>query len=272
MVFRQLNHLSEQYTFNYVIKGDRYQPKILFLHGFMGDCHDFDQIIDRLSDFCCVQVDLPGHGHTEVQQDSSYQMPNIAQALRLLLAELDIQQCILVGYSMGGRIALYLSVHFPQLFSGVILESASPGLSSQLDRERRIAQDLRLAQTLESSDLTDFIERWYQNPLFESFVIHPKYEQAIARRLRNDPYKLAKSLQYTGLGQQPDLSTDLAEIQIPLLLIGGELDHKFVRINQIIASLCPRASLTIVNSSGHNVHFEHSDKFSQLLRDFIAHL
>ncbi|NJK56697.1 MAG: 2-succinyl-6-hydroxy-2,4-cyclohexadiene-1-carboxylate synthase [Pleurocapsa sp. SU_5_0] len=238
----------------------------------MGDCHDFAQVISNLGEFCCLTVDLPGHGQTTVQQDSDYQMSNVAQAVVQLLIELNIKQCILVGYSMGGRIALYLAIHFTQHFQGVILESATPGLSSQLERDRRIAQDLKLAEQLESLNLADFIQQWYSKPLFASFVGHSDYPQAIARRLCNDPYKLAKSLRLIGLGTQPSLWKSLPKIQIPLLLIVGELDTKFVQINQMMTNSCPQASLQIANNTGHNVHFEDPFKFSQLLKDFIARL
>lgn len=240
----------------------------------MGDCHDFERVISNLSGFCCLAVDLPGHGQTIVQEDSDYQMPNVAQALINLLVELNIKQCILVGYSMGGRIALYLAIHFPQYFPGVILESASPGLSSQLERDRRRAKDFKLAEQLDSSDFdfADFLQQWYGNPLFASLGKHPHYPQAIARRLCNDPNQLAKSLRLIGLGTQPTLWKSLAEIQIPLLLIVGELDAKFVRINQIMANSCPQASLYRINSTGHNVHFEAPLQFSQLLKYFAAQL
>jgi 2-succinyl-6-hydroxy-2,4-cyclohexadiene-1-carboxylate synthase len=199
-------------------------------------------------------------------------MSNVALALIKLLIELNIEQCILVGYSMGGRIALYLAIHFPQYFHGVILESATPGLPSQLERDRRIIQDSKLAAQLESLDFADFIQQWYSNPLFASFVQDPNYQEAIARRLCNDPYKLAKSLRFNGLGTQPTLWENLAEIKISLLLIVGELDAKFVKINQMMAQSCPQASLQSVNNTGHNVHFEEPSEFSQLLKYFVARL
>ena len=240
----------------------------------MGDCHDFDRVISNLSGFCCLAVDLPGHGQTIVQQDSDYQMPNVAQALINLLIELNIKQCLLLGYSMGGRIALYLAIHFPQYFQGAILESASPGLASQLERDRRIAKDSKLAEQLESSDfdLANFIQQWYSKALFASLAKHPHYPEAIARRLCNDPNQLAKSLRLIGLGTQPTLWKSLPQIQIPLLLIVGELDPKFVKINQMMANSCAQASLYRINGTGHNVHFEATLQFSKLLQYFAAKL
>ena len=96
----------------------------------MGNSHEFDEAIQLLSDkFYCLTVDLPGHGKTQVLGgDEYYKMANTAHALINLLDELKIIKCFLVGYSMGGRLALYLTLHFPQRFPKVVLESASPGL------------------------------------------------------------------------------------------------------------------------------------------------
>ncbi|MEL6927294.1 MAG: 2-succinyl-6-hydroxy-2,4-cyclohexadiene-1-carboxylate synthase [Cyanobacteria bacterium J06600_6] len=261
--------MEREYQFNYVFKGDRSRPVILFLHGFMGDCRDFEEVIARLPEFCCLAIDLPGHGRTEVRQDSDYQMENIAVGLIELLTELEIEQCFLVGYSMGGRIALYLTVNFPQFWLGTILESASPGLATQLERDRRIIDDLQLSQQLVTVDFAVFLTNWYANPLFKSFRVHPNYQQAIARRLQNNPLQLAKSLQHLGLGKQPSLWSDLAEIKTPLLLVVGSLDQKFLAINQTMFCIASQACLNIVEDTGHNIHFEQTIKFCQLLQDFL---
>ncbi len=256
------------YKFNYVIYGDRQKPIILFLHGFMGNCHDFLAVIDRLSEFCCLLVDLPGHGKTEVKQDCNYLMQNTAQALIKLLQKLEIEQCFLFGYSMGGRLALYLTIYFPQYFQGVILESASPGLKTKIERDRRIERDLKLTKQLESQNYDLFLQQWYSNPLFASFVRHPNYDTAIASKLNNNPFNLAKSLLFMGLGVQPSLWNDLPTIKIPLLLLVGSLDPKFVAINREVASLSPQAKLCIVKDVGHNIHFERPAELARLIRSF----
>lgn len=264
-----IGNIEEEYRFNYIWHGDRTQPIILFLHGFMGDCRDFEAVINHLPEFCCLTVDLPGHGLTEVERDSRYQMANTARGLIQLLRELEIDSCILVGYSMGGRIALYLTINFPHFFRGTVLESASPGLATQSARDRRIDWDLQLSERLTTSDLTSFLASWYANPLFDSFRNHPRYQAAITRRLQNNPARLAKSLQNIGLGRQPSLWGRLAAIDRSLLLIVGDKDYKFTEIAQKMLCSLPDASLSVVQNSGHNVHFEQPREFSQLLKDFI---
>lgn len=261
------------YQFNYDLIGDINQPVILFLHGFMGDRRDFYQVVDLISaKFCCLLIDLPGHGKTEVEQDSNYQMPNTAQAIIKLLEQLKIKPCFLVGYSMGGRIALYLTIYFPDYFRKVIIESASPGLKTQLERDRRIKRDLKLADKLEAlapEDFPLFLKQWYSSHLFGSFMNHSNYHKAIARRLNNDPAKLAKSLRQIGLGMQPCLWHQLGAIQVPLFLIVGSLDRKFIAINQKMVKESPNHNLAIVNNCGHNVHFEKSSKFAQLIKHYF---
>ncbi len=266
----QLVRINQDYQFNYVLIGDRHHPVLLLLHGFMGNTDDFSMIVPDLGEFCCLMVDLPGHGKTEVNHDANYQMSNLATALIELLARLNIKQCGLWGYSMGGRIALYLTIYFPEYFSGVVLESASPGLKTQEERDHRIQQDFQLAQKLKSTDLFQFIHQWYRNPLFNSLAQHPDYQKLFARRLNNDPSKLSKSLQYIGLGAQPSLWNHLSQIQIPLILVVGALDTKFIGINRQILSLCPQANLNIVKNSGHNVHFEQPATVKKLIAQLLT--
>ena len=258
------------YRFNYVVIGERNKPVILFLHGFMGSCKDFEEVTNLLTeDFCCLLIDLPGHGKTEVKCDLDYQMPEVAIAIVALLKQLTIERCFLVGYSMGGRLALYLAVFFPQYFDKAILESASPGLEKKIDRNNRIKQDLQIANRL-NKDFNLFLQQWYANPLFSSFVKHPNYQQAIAARLQNNPNSLSKSLKYMGLGTQPSLWKYLESIQLPILLIVGKLDTKFVAINQRISSLSPQFQIEIVENTDHNVHFGRSSNFTRLVKVFLA--
>ena len=238
----------------------------------MGDLDDFVSAIDYLAEFCCLSVDLPGHGRTQIRQNLNYQMPLVAEALIKLLKELAIADCLLAGYSMGGRLALYLAVHFPQYFRGVVLESTSPGLKTQPERDRRIAEDLQLARRLETEEFPQFVRQWYANPLFKSFTLHPNYQQAIVKRLNNDPLRLAKSLRYIGLGIQPSLWNLLPEIRVPILSIVGERDSKFVAINREIVELCSVANLIVVEDAGHNVHFEQPRKFAQSIAHFQTRL
>jgi 2-succinyl-6-hydroxy-2,4-cyclohexadiene-1-carboxylate synthase len=260
------------YQFHYKIQGSRDRPVILFLHGFLGDCHEFDAVISHFSDrFCCLSFDLPGHGLTEVSGgDRDYTMPNTAQAIILLLQELQISRCRLVGYSMGGRLALYLALHFPHYFTQLVLESASPGLKTPEAQAQRAESDRRLAAELETTDLSTFLTRWYNQPLFASFRLHPEFEQICERRSHHHPAAIAQSLRHLSTGCQPSLWSHLSQNQLPLLLLVGEQDPKFTTINAEMATTCPTAQLRIIPGCGHNIHIENPQKFAQALGQFFS--
>jgi 2-succinyl-6-hydroxy-2,4-cyclohexadiene-1-carboxylate synthase len=214
-------------------------------------------------------MDLPGHGKTVVEgEDDQYTMPSTATALIDWLDFVNISNCFLVGYSMGGRVALYLGLHFPERFPKVVLESASPGLKTEQERQQRLQHDRLLADRLQT-DFSTFLTNWYQQPLFHSLQEHPEFEQIMEQRSQNQPYELAKSLRYLSTGLQPSLWNLLKKHSQPLLLLVGERDRKFCTINQEMAEYCPTAQLKVVPNCGHVVHLEHPIAFTNYVQAFL---
>lgn len=240
----------------------------------MGNCYEFDEAISLLSDdFYCLTVDLPGHGQTQVLGDNAcYTMESTACALINLLDNLNIQKCFLLGYSMGGRLALYLSLYFPKLFSKIILESASPGLVTEAERVERMRRDEQIARKLERStsrnDFTVFLSKWYEQPIFGSIKNHPHFQQMIERRLQNNPIELAKSLRWMGTGFQPPVWEKLKENTVPLLLLVGQYDEKFIAINTKMAKMCELCQLEVISYAGHNIHLENTLVFVESIKNF----
>lgn len=268
--------IIENYQFHYCLIGNPDRAAILFLHGFMGNIDEFDETIKLLSDkFYYLTLDLPGHGKTQVLGgDEYYTMANTAHALIDLLDELKIAKCFLVGYSMGGRLALYLTLHFPERFHKVLLESASPGLPTELERLKRIKIDTQigrqLTRSIEKNDLLNFLSNWYNQPIFGDIKNHPEYDRMIENRLQNNPHELDKSLRFMGTGCQPSLWKKLQENKIPLLLLVGEYDEKFISINIEMAKICESVQLKIISNAGHNIHFENTLAFVENIKYFLS--
>ncbi|HAC66076.1 MAG TPA: 2-succinyl-6-hydroxy-2,4-cyclohexadiene-1-carboxylate synthase [Cyanothece sp. UBA12306] len=260
------------YKFNYFFRGSPEKPVIVFLHGFMGNCHSFDAAILSLSkDFFCLSIDLPGHGQTQViGGDQYYTIPKIAHGLVELLNQLKISQCLLTGYSMGGRIALYLTIYFPDHFSQVILESASPGLKTPQERTERLKNDHQLAQELETTEFALFLDKWYDNKLFVLFKNHPDFKRVLEKRLNNNPVELAKALRNCSTGLQPSLWEKIQHNEIPILLLVGELDQKFIAINQEMVNLSQSITIEIIEDCDHNIHFGKVDNFVETIRQFVV--
>lgn len=267
--------MLENYKFHYSLTGNINKPLILFLHGFMGKIDEFDPAIKLLNDeFSYLTIDLPGHGKTAILGGNEYyQMENTAQAIINLLDKLQINQCYLVGYSMGGRLALYLTLHFPDRFLKVILESASPGLNSDQERLARIKSDHQIANKLirlnTQEEFAKFLNFWYQQPIFSNIKNHPEYQSMLASRLENKPAELAKSLQFMGTGYQPPLWDKLQNNKIPLLLLVGEYDEKFISMNTAMVYRCNCSKLKVIKKVGHNIHFEKPKAFVKNIRRFF---
>jgi 2-succinyl-6-hydroxy-2,4-cyclohexadiene-1-carboxylate synthase len=200
-------------------------------------------------------------------------MPKIAEAIISLLDKLNITKCFLVGYSMGGRLALYLTLNFPERFYKVILESASPGLATEPEQLERVKRDAQIARKLARStskiDFAAFLFNWYNQPIFGSIKNHPEFKIMLESRLQNHPQELTKSLQFMGTGSQPSLWDKLPNNQIPLLLMVGENDAKFIDINTEMAQICRASQLKIINNSAHNVHFENTSEFVDNLKVYF---
>ncbi len=266
----------KEYKFNYYLNINRNKPLILLLHGFIGNINEFDEAITLLGKyFSYLTLDLPGHGKTQIfGEEEYYTMANTAHALINLLDELKIAKCFLVGYSMGGRLALYLALHFPERFHKVVLESASPGLPTAAERLERIKIDTqigrKLTRIIEKSDFAAFLSNWYNQPIFGYIKNHPEYDRMVESRLQNNPQELDKSLRFMGTGCQPSLWEKLQFNTISMLLLVGESDKKFIYINTEMAKICEFAQVKIISNAGHNIHFENTLAFVENIKSFFS--
>ena len=256
---------------SYTVSGDPHRPTVLFLHGFLGSSADWADAIPALDErFYCIAPDLPGHGRSLGLTPQLYTIKGAAKMLRDLLDELEISRAALAGYSMGGRLALYLALLHPERCSRLFLESASPGIEDAAERELRREADEERASRLESDDFGEFLADWYRQPLFASLARHGGLvRETIETRLRNDPGELARSLRGMGAGSQPSLWGELAALQVPALAVAGELDEKFVGISVRMASLGPRIRAAAVPGAGHNVRLESPEEYLATLESFL---
>ena len=258
----------------YTTTGNSQNPPLLLLHGFLGSHADFASLLPSLSaHFYCITCDLPGHGDTNTEL-GNYTFPRTAQALIDLLNHVKISRTHILGYSMGGRIALYLACEFPDRIERVIIESASPGLKTEKEREERQQQDDLTALRLLRTPLPDFLGQWYNNPLFSNLKQHPDiFAAMLQRRLHNRPEEVARALCGLSLGRQPSLWKRTLLLEAPLLIIVGELDVKFVAIGREIFEVRQQkdeqTTLSIFERCGHNLHLVAPNAYTNSVIRFL---
>lgn len=247
---------------------------VVFLHGFTGNSASWHQPTKMIkNEFQCVFIDLIGHGKTDSPADTSrYQIEKVAKDIIHILNVLNISQTHLVGYSMGGRVALATSILYPSRISSLILESSSPGLRTDEERRNRRHSDELLARRIEQDGIEAFINYWESIPLFASQKKLPIEKQLLVRkqRLGNNPVGLANSLRGMGTGVQPSYWERLCELNFPLLLLCGELDQKFCRIAIEMCTNLPNAKMEKIINAGHAIHVEQPQFFGKIINEFVS--
>ncbi len=248
-------------------------PALVALHGFTGSVQTWQSFSEAAkTGFTVVVIDLPGHGVSDSPQDSRlYTMERHVQALSEILDRLELERVAWLGYSLGGRIALSAAVALPERTTALVLESASPGIASEEERQQRIREDETLADWIVEVGVQRFVEYWESLPLWHSQKRLPAVirDNLRSQRLGNNPCGLANSLRGAGTGAQPPLYDRLGEITAPALLVAGEEDEKFSGIAREMHRSIPTSRLETVPGAGHAVHLEQPGIFSRAVTGFL---
>jgi len=226
------------------------------LHGFTGDAGTMEPITSRLSGPVDAP-DLPGHGPGPHPADeTAYSIDAMADGVLARHAA----PFHMVGYSMGGRVALTAACRHPERVLSLSLIGASAGLLDPEARAERAASDDALAAQIEG-DFEGFVDRWMANPLFATQARLGRDVLAAARvqRLGNDPAALARSLRANSTGRMRPLHHDLAACTMPVALIAGADDEKFVAVARDLADAIPTATVHVIDGAGHAAHLEQPD-------------
>ncbi len=249
------------------------QPMLL-LHGFTGTARLWSaQIEDWAATYRVIAPDLLGHGGSDAPADpAAYALERQAESLADLLTLLEAAPAIVVGYSMGARLALTLALEQPQAVARLILESPSAGIAEAADRAARREADERLAQDIERDGTEAFVERWEAMPLFASHIDLPAAVEAHQRaeRRRHTPAGLAASLRGAGQGVMAPLHDRLPLVAAPSLVIAGALDQTGLARARTVASGLRDARLEVIDTAGHTPHLEAPEAFLRIANDFMS--
>ncbi|WP_079710958.1 2-succinyl-6-hydroxy-2,4-cyclohexadiene-1-carboxylate synthase [Paraliobacillus ryukyuensis] len=253
--------------------GDKEATPVVFLHGFTGSYKTWKETIEMFGGtHWCIAIDLPGHGKSQI--DRPIRMETFCDHLAQLLDELAIDKAHFVGYSMGGRTALSFAMLHSERVQSLTLESASPGLESIEEQMARQTKDEALAEEMETQGMAWFVNYWEKIPLFSSQQQLTTVEKRRIKeeRLSQTASGLAASLRGMGTGVQPSWWDKLATLTMPVSLIVGEWDKKFVMIAHEMKRHCQPANLHIVSEAGHAIHVEQTEKFATMVKDFITRM
>ncbi|WP_141433730.1 2-succinyl-6-hydroxy-2,4-cyclohexadiene-1-carboxylate synthase [Bacillus sp. 03113] len=266
---------------NMILRGIRYHVEcfgdgfpLLLLHGFTGDSSTWTSFYDQWGKHSTViSLDVIGHGTTESPVDvEKYDILSVAKDLFELLENLKINKVDLLGYSMGGRLALTFALQYPHKVRKLILESATAGIANENEREQRRMKDHQLGEFLQENGVLTFVDYWEEIPLFttQKRLSSDKRAQIREQRLNNKAIGLINSLKGMGTGAQPSWWEKLESVTCEVLLVTGSLDLKFCQIAEKMKGKMALCQWITVEDCGHAIHVEEPKKFGTIISEFLV--
>jgi len=234
------------------------EADFVFVHGFTQTPASWDPVLHAMQ-------------HEVVGDDGGVRLFIVPRTVvgadfRRTAAALGVAEATYIGYSQGGRLALQLALDRPEAVRRLVLVSASPGIADADARSARRDADERLAQEIEHDGVDAFLERWLAQPLFAT--LPPERAGLDARRADNTVESLTQQLRVLGQGAQPSNWERLGELHIPVLLIVGALDTKYVDIARRMVEQLPDARVEVLDGAGHACHLEQPERVAHLLTSF----
>lgn len=249
---------------------------LVLLHGFLGTPTEWLALRDLLPPALqarCHALALPGH----LGGPAATGFAGVNAWLDTALGELGIRDCVLYGYSLGGRLALGYAQSLqrrastaPVRLHGLILEGANPGLPAAdlAGRHARAQQDARWVRRFCHEPLAQVLDSWYRQAVFADLHEAQRHE-LVALRSRQPARQLAHMLAATSLARQPDALPWLQQGHLPVLYLYGSQDHRFAAVAERLAA-CPRLHCARIDGGGHNLHMLRADAIARLLPGWLA--
>src|SRR5512145_454296 len=245
-------------------------PIVVMLHGFLGGAWSFDRVRERLSPG--TRVLTPTLSYHEGKGPEHPSLPDFDQEVARLagiIAQAGVGRVELVGYSMGGRLALGVSIVRPDLVNRLVLVSSRRGLDTPAERASRIQADEGWAQLLESRGLHAFLESWSKQLIFRGMerlpreVITEEHDQ----RMQHNPAGLAAAIRRLGLGNQASYAREIRQLSVPVTLIAGALDEKFVTLSRQLESEVPDGRCVVVEGVSHQLLLEAPEVVARIIEE-----
>lgn len=230
---------------------------ITALHGFLGRPRDFDGLGLSLMavDYFRIRELSPVH-------DLKTWAVNFNQFVQT--EERTENKRILIGYSLGGRLALHAVQQNPKLWAGLILISVNPGIPLW-EKAARLASDEKWAHKFETGNFENVLEKWNAQQVFQGGGAEPTRKESDHNR-----HLLAQCLTQWSVGRQDDFREFLKTTKMPVAYISGDRDLKYAGIGESLHRANPAVQIVSVANSGHRVLFDQPPALAAVIRDFIS--
>jgi 2-succinyl-6-hydroxy-2,4-cyclohexadiene-1-carboxylate synthase len=235
---------------------------IMLLHGFGGTGRTWDAVAARIDParYTPVAPDLRGHGRRSRHRPATFD-----GCVRDVLALAPDRPFVLAGYSMGGRLALHVALAAPARVRRLMLVSATAGIADPDERAARAEADLALAERLEAMTPDAWADLWTVQPIFAGTPaeVLPAWREDLSR---TPPADAAAALRGLGTGAMAPLWDRLGELGMPVQVVAGERDTRYVELGEALVGALPHAELVVLPGAGHGLPREAPEALAALLQ------
>jgi len=236
-----------------VPEGER-ASRVVFIPGFMQPGDAWRPVADRLGQrYSSVLLDHREHTYEG-------RLDEIAEAG---------EGAALVGYSLGGRLALHAALREPDRYRALVTVGASAGIEDVAERTARLQADEKLAAWMEIASIADIVTIWERQPLFADQSDALIAEQRPGR-LAQDPAALASVLRTAGQGTLEPVWRELHRLELPVLALAGARDERYSAAAQRLAEAVPDGRAAIVPDAGHAPQLQQPEAVASSLAAFLA--
>ncbi len=175
---------------------------------------------------------------------------------------------ILLGYSLGGRLALHACLRRPDLWQAVVLVGSDPGLGTEQEKQSQLLRDQAWAARLIEEPMDSLILEWDRQSVFCNLA------NSAPRHLEElNPQDLSRHLDIFSKGRQRNLVPELSQLKnLPILFLFGEKDEKYARLGKELAERCPCIRAIAIREAGHRVPWDNKIEFARILARFIEEI
>jgi pimeloyl-ACP methyl ester carboxylesterase len=238
--------------------GGAHGPPLVFVHGAGGSRLHWPPALRRRAGWHALSVDLPGHGESPPGDEVS--LDAYAQRLRAWWSAVGVGRPILVGHSMGSSVALTVALETPGIPAALVLVGAAP----RLKVNPGLLEDAARPDTFDSA--VDRIMKWSFAPQAEARLV----ELARARLVEAGPAGLTADLTAC---DGFDVTSRLAEIRLPTLLVVGRMDRMTPpELSDALHAGISGSRLVVVEEAGHMVMLERPEVVAMAVEEFVQDL
>jgi len=249
---------------NYTQQGSG--PNIILIHGLFGSLENLNMVAKKLSEnYTVTSVDVRNHGRSFHENSMSYQ--ELAQDVKNVMEHLAIDKTHLLGHSMGGKIAMYCALVFPEKLNKLIVADIAP--------VEYPPHHNQVIEGLKSIDLTLIKNRKDADTQLAQYVNEVGVRQFLLRNLSTIEGKLAFKCNVDFISDcykqiMQGFNNTGSFTGETLFIKGGKSDYILAEHRPQITSLFPNSKAKIIQDAGHWLHAEKTTMFNKIVENFLT--